>query len=125
MSKKLGKFFKAFFYAGRGILSGFKERNMRVHGLAMILVLSCGAWLKLNSSEWQTVLILIAIVMAAELSNTAIEELANLIRNELKLSYQATTRARDTAAGAVLVIAIVAAIIGLKIFLPKLILKLA
>lgn len=125
MLNKLQKFFKGFFYAGRGIFSGFKERNMRVHGLAMAIVLALGFWLKLNSNEWQTVLILIAIVMSAELSNTAIEELANLVKDQLKLSYQATTRARDTAAGAVLMIAIVAAIIGLWVFVPKILLKLS
>ncbi|MGD9129595.1 MAG: diacylglycerol kinase family protein [Candidatus Woesebacteria bacterium] len=119
MRKKTKKFFKAFIYAFRGIVSGFKERNMKFHGVMTILVLEAGLFFSISKYDWFIVLILIAIVWAAELVNTAVEELANTLRDELNLSYSSTTRARDAAAGAVLVVAIAAAMIGLAIFLPK------
>jgi len=119
--KKLNKFVMGFFYASRGIVSGFAERNMRVHGLVTAIVLFLGVKLGLTREEWFTILILISVVWSAELSNTALEELANIVRDELKLAYVATQRARDTAAGAVWIIAIVAAIIGLWIFVPKIV----
>lgn len=119
MLKKIQKFLMAFVYAGKGIFSGFAERNMRVHGLATILVVILSWYLKISKMEWLVILLLIACVWSAELANTAIEELANTIRDELKLNYGATKRARDTAAGAVLIIAVVSVVIGAMIFLPK------
>lgn len=113
------KLFKSFFYAGRGIFFGLAERNMKIHLLMTVIVVLAGIYFSLKQAEWLVILLLFALVMSAELNNTAIEELANKIRDELKLNYQATTRARDTAAGAVFLNAMIAAIIGLMIFLPK------
>ena len=118
---KLIKFFKAFVHACNGIISGFKERNMKFHGIASILVIVASWWFNISRFEWFAVLVLIGLVWSAELFNTAAEELCNLVRDELSLDYKATQRARDTAAGAVLVLAIVAALIGLAIFVPKII----
>jgi diacylglycerol kinase len=121
MNKKLKKFFAAFPYAFKGVLSGFKERNMKFHGVVAVLVVVSGAIIGLDRLEWFMVYLLIGLVWAAELINTAIEELADLIRDEEGLSYQATKRARDTAAGAVLVLAVVAAFLGGGIFIVRLI----
>lgn len=118
--QKIQKFLKAFPCAFKGILSGFEERNMKFHGVAALVVLWLSWYLQLVFCEWVVVLVLIGLVWAAELINTAVEELANIVRDELKLDYEATKRARDTAAGAVLVLAIISAIIGLLIFIPKL-----
>ncbi len=92
---------------------------MRVHVLAAATVITAGWWLHLSVQEWWVVLILIGLVMAAELVNTAIEEVCNILRDDLGMAYTATKRARDTAAGAVLIIAVVAGIIGVWIFGPK------
>ena len=118
---KLIKFFKAFIYAFKGIISGFKERNMKFHGLVAILVIVASWWFNLSKFEWFAVLVLIGVIWSVELVNTSIEELCDLVRDELSLEYKATQRARDTAAGAVLVLAIVATLIGLTIFVPKII----
>lgn len=115
----LSKFFKAFPCAFKGVLSGFKERNMKFHGVAALFAAIAGLVVGLTSWEWLVLVVMIALVWAAELINTSVEELADLIRDELGLEYQATTRARDTAAGAVLVLAIAAVIVGVLIFLPK------
>jgi diacylglycerol kinase len=119
------KTLKSFTYAFKGIWSGFSERNMRVHGIGAVLAVSLGIWLKISLSEWFVILLLIGAVFAAELINTAIEELANCLRDECHLPYRSTCRARDIAAGAVLVLAIVAAIIGVCIFGPKILIKLS
>lgn len=119
MNQKIKKFFKAFPYAFKGILSGFRERNMRFHGVAALLVVSVGIILGLNRLEWFVIYILIGLVWAAELFNTAVEELANIVRDELGLDWQATKRARDTAAGGVLVLSVVAAFLGGGIFIVR------
>lgn len=116
---KVAKFFRAFPCAFNGILSGFMERNMKFHGVAAVLVLMVGWLIGLDRIEWFIIYILIALVWAAELINTAIEELANIVRDELGLDWEATRRARDTAAGAVLVLAIMAAFLGGGIFLVR------
>ena len=114
--KQLKKFIKGFVYAGRGIIDGFEGRNMRFHGLATVAVVILGFIFNLNITEWAIILILIALVWSAELVNSSIEDLSNLVRDTNKLSYVATKKARDLAAGSVLIIAIVAAIIGFIIF---------
>lgn len=114
------KVLRSFTYASKGIVSMFQERNMKVHIVAACCVVVAGILFQITLSQWYTILILIAAVFALEMMNTAIEELANTIRDELKLGYKATQRARDVAAGAVFVMAIVAAIIGGSIFLPYL-----
>jgi len=119
MTKNIKNFFKGFVNATKGIFSGFSERNMKVHGLAAAVIIPASFYFKLNQAEWIVVLTLIGLVWAAELMNTALEELANIVRDELKLSYEATRRVRDCAAGAVWVLAIVAAIVGGMIFIPK------
>lgn len=119
MASKLNKFFRAFPNAFNGIVSGFKERNMRFHGVAAVFVLLAGWIIGLDRLEWFVVYILIALVWAAELINTAVEELANIVRDELKLEWGVTRRARDTAAGAVLVLSIMAALLGVGIFLVR------
>jgi undecaprenol kinase len=116
---KVKKFFKGFFYAGRGMISGFSERNMKFHGVAAILVIILGLIVGLSKIEWFVVLILIGLVWSAEMVNTSIEEMANIMKEKNNLSYETTTKLRDVAAGSVLVLAIISAIIGVIIFWPK------
>jgi diacylglycerol kinase len=113
------KFLKGFVYAFRGMIDGFEGRNMKFHGVATIVVVMAGWYYRLSTNEWMIVLMLIAIVWSAELINSSVEKLSNIVRDSNKLSYEATTEVRDIAAGSVLAVAIVAAIIGLIIFLPK------
>lgn len=114
---KTKKLINSFKYAIEGIIASFKtERNMKLHILAMILVILLGIIVKLSKLEWIICIILFAIVIAGELFNTAIEttvDIAMPYRNEkAKL-------AKDISAGAVLIIAIASLIIGGIIFIPK------
>lgn len=108
-----------FGYAFKGIVTGFKEKSMKFHGVATMVVLGMGWCYRLSVNEWIVVLILIGLVWSAELINTSVEELNNTVKKELKLDYGATTDSRNLAAGSVLAIVIVAVIVGLMIFIPK------
>jgi undecaprenol kinase len=119
MAHFIYKVLKSFTYAGDGIASAFGERNMKVHGLAMALVLFLSIFFRISVIEWLFILTMIGLVLSAEMMNTAIEEVCNSMRDELGLPYTSSKRARDVAAGAVLVLAVVAALIGFVIFIPK------
>lgn len=107
---------KTFGYAFEGILTGIrKERNMRIHTVAMILVVFFGTVLGLSATEWCICLVLFGLVMALELVNTAVEAVVDLATEERRPLAKI---AKDTAAGAVLFAAIISVIIGLIIFLP-------
>lgn len=122
--KPLRQFLLGFSYAVQGIMAGFEGRNFRLHTLAALGVMLLGLWLGLTLTEWWTIFILFALVLGAELFNSAIEELANTLRDNANLPYRATQKTRDLAAGAVLIISIFAAIIGWSILWPKLWLQL-
>lgn len=115
----LKKFFRGFAYAGRGIPDALQERNMKVHLVAAVGVVALGLVVTISRVEWMILLLCIAGVMSLEMVNTALEEIANLVRDTDHLAYEATRRMRDVAAGAVLIMAIASAIIGGLIFLPK------
>jgi len=108
----------SFRYAYQGIRhSVLKQANLRIHLFAAVVVIISGIWVKLEYFEWIAVIIVTVMVIAAELINTAIEELTNIISPE----YQRRAGfVKDAAAGAVLIVAVGAAITGIMIFLPKL-----
>ena len=116
--KGLTKRLKSFGYAFNGIILLIKsEPNARIHLLASIGALIAGFLLHISPSEWCIILIVIALVWAAEAFNTVVEKLVD----HLFKDYHETARiAKDIAAGAVLICAIAALICGLIIFLPKL-----
>lgn len=113
------KFINSFKYAFTGIISSFKsERNMKVHVSIMTLVIICGILLKIEIWEWTTCLICFGIVISAELFNTAIETIVDMVcPNKDNMAK----KAKDISAGAVLMNAIMSLIIGILIFLPKII----
>lgn len=101
-----------------GIIYTFNtEMNFRIHLLATVIVLLACYILEASLIEVIICLMLIGLVIAFELINTVVEVIVDMV--EPKYNPLAKV-AKDTAAGAVLVIAIVSAIIGIIIFLPKL-----
>ena len=113
------KLINSFKYAIEGFVSSFKtERNMKIHIMAMIIVIALGLFFKLNKVEWCFIIIAIASVISAELFNTAIETVVDMVSPERNPKAKL---AKDIAAGAVLVVAIGAAIIGFIIFGPQII----
>ena len=109
--------YRSFGYAFEGIIRCVREeRNMKIHCFAAVLVVLAGAVLGLSVTEWCLCLILFGLVMALELVNTAVESVVDLVTEERK---PLAKRAKDTAAGAVLIAAVMAAAVGLVIFIPK------
>lgn len=108
---------RSFGYAFEGIFTCIKrERNMKIHCLIAGLVFLAGIVLKISAVEWCICLALFGLVMALELVNTAVEAVVDLVTKEyLPLAKVA----KDTAAGAVLIAAIMAAAAGGIIFVPK------
>ncbi len=117
--KKKEPLWKSFGYAFYGIWTGFrKERNMKIHCLAAVLVTLSGVILKISVTEWLICCLLFGQIMSLELVNTALEAVVDLATEEY---HPLAKIAKDTAAGAVLISAIFAAICGIIIFVPKLI----
>ncbi len=92
-----------------------EERNMRVHLIMTIMVILCAVIFGLTLTEKAIVISLCALVICAELINTAIENAIDLSSAVFNMYAK---RAKDASAGAVLVISIGAAIAGLIIFVP-------
>ena len=115
-AKRLNRSFKAAF---EGIYSTYKkEQNIKIHTFISILVVVFGFFLKINYIEWLVCLVLIGFVLMAEFFNTAIEYVVDLASPDI---HPLAKAAKDTASAGVLMMAIIAAVIGLVIFVPKLI----
>ena len=111
------KLINSFKYAIEGFVSSFKtERNMKIHILAMALVIMLGVYLKLSIIEWCFITLAITLVIGAELFNTAIETIVDMVSPEKNPKAKL---AKDIAAAAVLAFAIGAAVVGLIVFIPK------
>jgi len=117
---KNSNFIESFWCAFKGVLFGMKERNMHTHLFFFVCAAMFGFFLKIPAAEWMIVFLVSGVVFALELVNTAIEEVCNRLRDDLGLDYFATQKARDVAAGAVLVASWAAVACGLVIFVPKL-----
>lgn len=115
--QKKNPLYKSFGYAFEGIFSGIKkEQNMKIHCLAMLCVVAAGFVFRISVSEWCICLILFGMILSLELVNTAMEAVVDLVTEERR---PLAKLAKDTAAGAVLIAAIMAAGVGLLIFVPK------
>ena len=109
---------QSFVDAGRGLatlLAG--QANARIHLLATIAAVALGAWLELGAAEWCWIALAVALVWVTEALNSALEALADAVH---PARDPRIGRAKDLAAGAVLVAAIAAAVIGALLFGPRL-----
>ena len=108
---------RSFGYAGRGIRIVFgTEANMKIHFVISILIIISGFIFSISLTEWILCLLCFGLVIGAEMVNTALENLVNLVSPDY---HPLAGKVKDIAAGAVLICAILSAIIGLMIFLPK------
>lgn len=109
---------KSFKYAFNGLKLFFvNEHNGRVHLFAAIVAITLSFYLKLSALEWIAVLMVIAIVIIAEIINSAIEKLADVVTREYHPKIKIV---KDLGAAGVLVAAFLAVAVGLIIFMPKL-----
>lgn len=109
---------RSFRHALRGIWIALStQHNAWIHALATIAAVIAGFALRISRGEWLAVVLAIMAVWTAEALNTAFESLCNVASPEF---HPLVERAKDVAAGAVLISAIGAAVVGLLVFGPRL-----
>lgn len=107
-------FFRSFQYALRGIAACIKsERNMRIHIVVAVYMVVFAFFFDMTPERWALLLLTIGSVMSAELVNTAVEKISDTVTMEY---HPLIKLAKDVAAGAVLIVAIFAAAIGVFLF---------
>ncbi|MGC9150513.1 MAG: diacylglycerol kinase family protein [Microbacter sp.] len=116
------RFYKSFYFASKGIYIAFKGAlNIKIHLMAAIITLLFAFLFQLDMMEWIAVLICIGMVFSAEIFNTAIEKLVD----HVSPAWHARAGSiKDMAAGAVLIVSFIAMIVGLLIFIPKILQRL-
>jgi diacylglycerol kinase (ATP) len=108
---------KSFSYAFQGLKTFFNtQHNAWIHVFATVCVFAFGSWINLSFNEWCWIILSIGLVFITEMLNTAVEFLTDLASPEI---HPIAKKVKDVAAGAVLISALIAVLIGLIIFTPK------
>lgn len=108
---------KSFGYAFEGIKIAFRnEPNMKIHVFMAFLALFLAIFLGLSKIEWLFLLFTIVNVLTLELLNTVLEAVVNLVSPQIKPHAKI---AKDVSAAMVLLSAILSVVVGLVLFLPK------
>ncbi len=107
---------RSFGHALRGLkLLLHTQHNARIHALATILVVAAAALFRISTAEWALIALAIVCVLATEALNTAVEFVVDLASPE---HHPLAGKAKDLAAGAVLLAAIGSVIVGVLVFGP-------
>jgi diacylglycerol kinase (ATP) len=109
---------RSFRHAASGI--GFvlrPQHNAWIHLAASLAVIVAGLWVHLSSADWRWVTVAVVVVWVAETTNTAFEYLCDVVSPEFHLSVE---KAKDIAAGAVLICSAGAVVLGALTFWPYL-----
>jgi diacylglycerol kinase (ATP) len=109
--------FESFADAGRGLRAVLAEPNARVQIAIALAVVALGAWLGLERRDWALLVLAIGLVLAGEAANTALEALADRVAPD---PHPLVGKAKDVAAGAVLIASVAAAVLGLLVLGPPL-----
>ncbi|QAY66300.1 diacylglycerol kinase family protein [Paenibacillus protaetiae] len=110
------KFIRSLGYACSGIQYALRtQRHMRIHTAAAVIVIFLGLIARLTVTRWAILLLTIGSVISAEMMNTAVEQVVNLASPSL---HPLAKRAKDVAAGAVLIVSAAAVVIGVIVLLP-------
>lgn len=105
---------KSFGYSVKGFLTAVRaERNIRIHLGAALMVTALGFWFEISSADWCILLVMMGTVISAELFNTSIEILADVVTKE---QHPGIGKVKDIASAAVLVLCVIAVIIGVIVF---------
>ena len=113
------KLLSAFRFACSGISYVYRtERNFRIEIAGLLIVLTAAYFFKISGTELLIILLHAGLVLGAEIFNTSVERLADLASREINPAIKII---KDTAAGAVLIVAMSAAGCGAVIFIPKII----
>ena len=111
------KAWRSIGYALWGCQTAFREeQNFRLQSFAVVLVTVAGFYFNISLLEWVAVVFSCGLVLMAELFNTALERLADVVKPEFDSKIK---RVKDVAAAGVIVAALTAATVGTIIFIPK------
>ena len=115
------RLFKSFIYACRGLGKIFREeQNLQIQSIVAIIIIALGFIFQIKPLEWCAALISIALVILAETTNSAIERLADMLKPRI---HAYVKEIKDIMAAAVMIAALLAVIVGLIIFVPRLLLS--
>ncbi len=108
----------SFLYAFKGLREGFRTQiHVKFHLAAALVVTSMGFLFEISTLEWALLVLAMGTVLTAEYLNTALEWLTDLVSPDY---HPLAGKVKDAAAGAVLIAAIAAAIVGILVFWPYL-----
>lgn len=108
---------ESFADAGRGLRAVLAQPNARVQLAVALAVAALAAWLELGRRDWALLVLAMGLVLAGEAVNTALETLADRVAPD---HHPLVGRAKDAAAGAVLIASLAAAVLGLLVLGPPL-----
>jgi diacylglycerol kinase (ATP) len=110
---------KSFKYAFAGLKTLFiEEHNARIHLIAAVIAIALGFFLKISLNEWISLVVVMGLVFICELINSSLEVLADFTSPE---KHPQIKKVKDLAAASVLISALVALVVGIIIFCPKII----
>lgn len=113
----MNKFIRGFGYAFKGVSYAVKTQlNFRVHLVCAVIVVGLGYFLRISTAEWLWIILAIGLVLVAEAFNTALELLVDFVSPEYN---EKAGHIKDMCAAAVLITAATSLVIGIIIFLPK------
>lgn len=108
----------AFGHALEGLAYALRTQpNTRIHSAILLGVVLAGLWLGLSFSDWALIALAAGLVFTSELLNTGVEAVVDLASPEL---HPLAKAAKDVAAGAVLIAALTAVVVGLLVLGPRL-----
>jgi diacylglycerol kinase len=122
MRAQPGTLIESFRHAFAGLAHAVRtQRNARIHVLVAVAVIVLGVALGLESIKWAMIALTIGFVFAAELFNTVVEAVIDVVTEEY---HPLAKAAKDVAAGAVLIAAVTAVIVGVLLLGPPLMIRL-
>ena len=118
--KGIKRIINSFKYAFNGLIDTYKtEQSVWIYIPVSLLVILMGFYFKINTIEWLVIVLVLGVILSLELINTALESVVDLVTDKY---HPLAKKAKDTVSAAVLVFAVASVIIGLIIFIPKIIL---
>ncbi len=104
---------RSYGFAIKGIRMLFAENNFKIQLLVATITIALGFRLGITPTHWLIIISCIGMVLMAEAFNTALEKLCDHLHPQ---QHEVIGKVKDLAAGAVLIVAISAAVIGVLIF---------
>lgn len=113
------RFSQSFKFAGRGLIYVFRtQNNFQIQTLAAFIMIGAGIWFNISLGEWFALGSLIVCVLVLEIINTAFEKMLDVMKPRLE---ERVGIVKDIMAAAVLLVSGAAVVVGLSIFLPRVI----